>query len=131
MVTYAIMCSANGFNGRSYADDKTVYYKNKMDVPFPSERMVFIDEGQATPNDFAMRYDSESWWDTPPIRHSEGSTFSFLDGHSEFHKWIAADTVALGLGTGGNSTPQNEEAAEDLYYIQKGIWGKLGFNPSF
>ena len=46
-------------------------------------RLVFIDEGYMTSDDFAVYYSEPRWWDNPPVRHGDGTTFGFADGHAD------------------------------------------------
>lgn len=52
---------------------------------------VFGEENQATLDDgcFSMfGFDgNNTWWNWPCIRHNNGATFSFADGHAEYWKW--------------------------------------------
>ena len=35
------------------------------------------------------------WGDLPPMRHSQGTTFVFADGHAIYRKWTDPHTLAL------------------------------------
>ena len=56
--------------------------------PSPSAAFVFLDESLNTLDDgyFAVRL-TATWQNSPTVRHSQGSTFSFADGHSERWRW--------------------------------------------
>ena len=88
-----------------------------------------------TPDAFAVHYNREQWWDGPPIRHSNGTTVSFADGHSEHWKWEGIETIRKGwekeLSWLGSWRPETELGCQDLYRIQKGCWGQLGYEPSY
>jgi prepilin-type processing-associated H-X9-DG protein len=88
-----------------------------------------------TPDAFAVEYDQEQWWDDPPVRHGDGTTLSFADGHSEHWKWKGIDTIKrareVESGHSGRWTPQTDAGFQDLYRMQKGCWGKLGYTPSY
>ena len=128
MLTYAMMIS---MNGRSV--DGSPSFKKISHIKMPSAILVFIDEGLATPHAWATRYLRPQWWDMPGNRHNEGNTFSFADGHSEYHKWIADETRNLGKQDPrtwvGNFTPTTAEGIKDVQWAQIGQWGKLGYIP--
>jgi len=86
-------------------------FKRRQQIKRPSDRLVFIDEGFLTGESWSVCYARESWWDTVPIRHGNGTNFSFADGHSEYWKWK------------GGAQPNNE----DLHRVQRAFWGKLGY----
>ena len=154
MCTYAAM---DGVNGLSRKNQGTIadgcWAKHTDDIRRPPKRIVFIDEGWVTPDSFAVNYrggNQEKWWDDPPVRHGDGTAQSFADGHSDWMKWKGAWTVAYGLATIGIH-PQNHYSPgagipndpsfvpppaskpgpdwEDLYWLQRGCWGKLGYTP--
>jgi len=100
--------------------------KIRMDIRRPGERVVFIDEGWATFASWSVHYDREAWWgsvvaqagilaadnrhkDPPPVRHGNGTNFSFADGHSEYFKWKDPRT---------------------MHRVQKAVWGELGYTVS-
>lgn len=67
----------------------------RISNPNPAECLVFIDEHADTMYDalFGMPTDfydgSQTWWDLPANRHSQGANLSFADGHVEHWKWSA------------------------------------------
>jgi prepilin-type processing-associated H-X9-DG protein len=135
-LTYAIMFSMNAVNHTPTQGVRGAHIKERTEIynPAPAQRIVFIDEGWMTPDAFAVHYDQETWWDDPPVRHGDGSTLSFADGHSEHWKWKGIDTIkrARDVETGhqGNWTPQSEAGYRDLYRMQRGTWGRLGYTPT-
>ena len=88
-----------------------------------------MDEGKVTPDSFAVYYNRESWWDIPEIRHGDGQIFSFADNHAEYWKWSkeTADIVKRGILY---IVPTTDGGKQDLYKIQYGCWGGLGYTPS-
>jgi prepilin-type N-terminal cleavage/methylation domain-containing protein/prepilin-type processing-associated H-X9-DG protein len=66
-------------------------YKKASDIkdPPPAEAMVFVDESKETIDDgyFAVQSALTYWQNSPTVRHSQGSSFSFADGHAEYWKW--------------------------------------------
>ena len=85
-------------------------------------RVVFLCEGKVTNYAFSIYYTENRWRDIPPIHHSEGTTFSFVDGHSDYWKWRDEDTIAIGRGDPISAVqPDNE----DLRKLRRAVWGSL------
>jgi len=142
--TYSIADSINGLtsgrgpvtSGRVGArNGRTVLWIKKrtdITVPGPAQRIVFLDEGRITPDSYATHYDAERWWDPPFVRHGDGTNVSFADGHSDYWKYKGKKT----LETGKMANPQHQmqpvsdDDYQDLYRMQKAVWGKLGYTPS-
>ena len=139
MLTYAIMFSMNGIAYPVVRDKPGVFIKRRSEIynPPPACRIVFIDEGWMSPDAFAVHYDIEQWFDAPPVRHGNGTNVSFADGHSDYRKWRGPETIEAGTALLSykdqtwNWTPETPEGFEDLYWIQKGTWGRLGYTPSY
>jgi prepilin-type N-terminal cleavage/methylation domain-containing protein/prepilin-type processing-associated H-X9-DG protein len=135
-LTYAIMFSMNSVNHPPTQGVKGAHIKKRTEIhnPAPPYRIVFIDEGWMTPDAFAVNYTTEAWWDDPPVRHGDGTTLSFADGHSEHWKWKGIDTIKrarlVERSHQGNWTPESPTGYRDLYRMQKGCWGKLGYTPT-
>lgn len=113
----------------------TLWIKRRSEIisPTPAERMVYIDEGAMTPDSFAVHYDRPGpWWDDPPVRHGDGTTVSWADGHSSHLKWKAAETIKAGRERqdwygGGDWTPQTPEGIKELDDFRKAVWGRLSY----
>jgi prepilin-type processing-associated H-X9-DG protein len=134
MLTYAVMDSMNGIP-REDAEKTKAWIHNRMDIPDPTNRAVFIDEGWVTPDSFAVHYTQEKWWDDPPVRHGDGTNLSFADGHEEYWKWKGTDTIKMGKDRdrghpGNHYSPETLQGFQDLYKMQKATWGVLGYTPS-
>ena len=56
-------------------------------TPGPADVFVFVDDNEQTIDDGICLVGRLSWFDYPADRHSQGASFSFLDGHAEHHKW--------------------------------------------
>jgi prepilin-type N-terminal cleavage/methylation domain-containing protein/prepilin-type processing-associated H-X9-DG protein len=118
--------------------------------PGAAQRAVFIDRCQMPQNtldcDFHIEYLYPKWsqGNPPPIRHSGGVTLSMADGHAEYWKWKARETVnipRLTLSPGRSATgmniafevlnadyePQTEDGLYDLQRLQMATWGRLGY----
>ncbi|HPC93973.1 MAG TPA: hypothetical protein PLU87_03460 [Sedimentisphaerales bacterium] len=117
--------------------DTVVWIQNLSEIlsPGPAERMVFIDEGFITPDSYNTHYRQETWWDDPPVRHNDGMTASFADGHAEHWQWQGIDTIEWGRFSerrhvSNNRLPQTAEGFEDLHRLQRAVWGRLGYEPT-
>lgn len=138
-LTYSIMFSMNAvchsWDNVQEGNGTCIKHISEIQSPSPHYRLVFIDEGYMTPDAYAVNYSTEEWWDDPPVRHGDGVTVSFADGHSEYWKWIGAETVKHGreaiIGYPTTWVPTTPEGCQDLYRVQKGCWGGLGYVPSY
>jgi prepilin-type N-terminal cleavage/methylation domain-containing protein/prepilin-type processing-associated H-X9-DG protein len=149
MRTYTITDAMNGLrrdgthnNNRPVKVGRTVLWvKKRMDIvsPGPAQRIVFLDEGRITPDSYACHYQNERWWDPPFVRHGDGTNVSFADGHADYWKYMGAKTLEIGklAAVSGldahplhQMQPESEEDFQDLYKMQKAVWGKLGYSPS-
>lgn len=125
--TYAIVDAMNGpiGNARIGAPDALII-RRRTQIKRPGERMVFVDEGKTSPQSWTIYYNRASWWDTPPVRHGEGTNFSFADGHAEYWKWEDKRTTKLANGASEyEALPDNP----DIQRVQRAAWGKLGYEP--
>ncbi len=141
---YAIVDSMNGrtqdgrnvlINGASkVVGDTVVYIKRKAQIKKPpaSMRLVFGDEGMATADSIATFFMNEYWWDPAQVRHSNGNTYTFADGHAEYWKWKGKGTIQNGrLAAPVQSfRPVSDDDFKDLYKFQIAVWGVLGYTPT-
>ncbi|MEJ2647512.1 MAG: type II secretion system protein [Sedimentisphaerales bacterium] len=127
LVTYSVMDSMNGLR----RNEGGTQYRNMMNIKHPAELMVFIDEGWLTPDSYAVHYTRKVWWDSPPVRHGNGVTFSYADGSADYYKWTGSDTIEIGKDMlqrhVNDVAPTTDDGFMDLAFIQKGCWGKLGY----
>ncbi len=149
MLAYAIVHSMNGNppsgTYREVGGKRTpkteggvcLWIKDRMQIrnPAPAYRVVFVDEGWATSYSYAVHYQQETWWDDPTVRHGDGTTFSYADGHSEYWKWKGIDTIKTGRDSdrghpGSHYSPESLDGFQDLYRLQKATFGRLGYQPS-
>ncbi len=147
-VTYAAVDAMNGlvrtgtasgsgkvYNKGARVGRTVIWIKRKSEIitPTPAERMVYIDEGAMTPDSFAVHYAQRGpWWDDPPVRHGDGTTISWADGHVSHLKWKAAETIKRARDTrdyygGGGWMPTTPEGIEELEEFQKWVYGKVGY----
>jgi prepilin-type processing-associated H-X9-DG protein len=140
------MFSMNAVNHTWTQGVKGAHVKSRSEIHKPAYRLVFIDEGAMTPDAFAVYYRDERWFDDAPVRHGDGATVSYADGHAEHYKWKGRWTVFAGRASFMNHTgsyapgdqisgtpgapPAAREDFLDLYWMQKGCWGGLGYTPS-
>jgi prepilin-type N-terminal cleavage/methylation domain-containing protein/prepilin-type processing-associated H-X9-DG protein len=159
--TYSTVPSANGYpvEGTLWAGDvgpgieepvnrvkSTVLRLTRVtDIlsPGAAHRVLFIDQGQ-TPGGrgFYVHYLYPKWdrSSPPPVHHGGGTTLAMADGHAEYWKWKASETVQMprvvspaprGLSVerlDADYQPKTEEGLRDLKRLQKATWGRLGYS---
>ena len=137
-LTYSIMFSMNAVEHTWVKGVRGAHIKKRTEItnPAPAYRLVFIDEGYMTPDAYAVYYHQEVWFDSPPVRHGDGTALSFADGHAEHWKWKGTDTIKLArdrenLGPQVGWKPVSQSGFQDLYRMQRGCWGKLGYTPTY
>jgi len=147
-VTYAVVDAMNGlvrsgtasgsgkvFNRGTRIGKTVIWIKRKSEIssPAPAQRMVYIDEGAMTPDSFAVHYNNAGpWWDDPPVRHGDGTTVTWADGHVSHLKWKAAETIKWARDHrdyygSGSFQPQTPEGIQELEDFRKSVWGRLGY----
>ncbi|MHC4563890.1 MAG: type II secretion system protein [Planctomycetota bacterium] len=106
--------------------------KRRMAVSEPAFRMVFVDDGGTNPSALGgwtvrtlktVRGGNWSWWDPPPVRHGDGTTFSFADGHAEYHKWKDPRTIEFGSQARPSANSGQQQDNEDLVWSAIAVWG--------
>jgi prepilin-type N-terminal cleavage/methylation domain-containing protein/prepilin-type processing-associated H-X9-DG protein len=138
LVSYTIMDNMNGWAWRRTPNPvaKNLMYKNRNQIKKATQKIIFMDEGRLTPDSFAVYYDSWRWFDGPFVRHGNGTTVSYADGHAGWWLWKSKNTVTFGkLKEAGNacdiefSSLQPEKITtdcatfNDLYKIWYSCWG--------
>jgi prepilin-type processing-associated H-X9-DG protein len=161
LITYIIVDAVNGVPGSAGGVDlgsrganSSVWKNHLSQIRKSPSQLVFIDEGKITPDSYGVTYGAggsfapERWFDPPVIRHGDGTTISFADGHTEFKKWRSKYTVDFGrwaeIHSGAWGTrpwpsgvdpilgyAPDELAYQDLYWVQIHCWGKLGYTPTY
>jgi len=131
--TYAIVDAMNGAMD-SIPGVKDLVVRKRLQVRRPGERMVYVDEGKTSTQSWRVFYDRESWWDDPPVRHGQGTSASFADGHVEYWRWQGTETIRYSRKRENSApaswTPTSDEGYHDLCRVQRACWGKLGYSPS-
>ncbi|HEX4342343.1 MAG TPA: prepilin-type N-terminal cleavage/methylation domain-containing protein [Verrucomicrobiae bacterium] len=77
-------------------DSRAAWNKQKgTQLKKPSNVLAFTCEEDTSINDgiFMVVADPGEWRDFPSVRHSQGSTFSFADGHTEYWKWQTPNII--------------------------------------
>lgn len=125
--TYSIVSSMNTNIGSS---EKGKVFKNRVNIRRPGERIVFVDEGKISNYAFNVTYTEPRWKDLPPLRHGNGTVFSFVDGHCDYWKWMDPRSVKLSRGDDTVGPMQHNPENLDLTRFTKAVWGKLGYVPN-
>lgn len=103
--------------------------RRRSQITRTGERIVFIDEGSIGAGSYGVAYIAGQWYDYPPMRHGQGTTFSFVDNHAEYRKWTDKHTLDAWNWPWGSQPPDNSDC--DLRWLVKRTWGKVGYtNPS-
>lgn len=99
---------------------------NRGLIKNPASRIVFLCEGGASAGGWdAVTNNLESWrYDIAPIRHGNGTTVAFVDGHSGYKKYTNKNTLELSQSDLGTpSAVTRAQCNEDYYWFLKAIWG--------
>jgi prepilin-type processing-associated H-X9-DG protein len=126
-VTYTMAFSMNTWPGAGGPSAPVITNINQ--ITQPAERVVFIDVGAAGRGAFYVRYGDNplKWYTFPPMRHDQGTTFTFVDGHAIYRKWTDPHTLDCTPDKYGWGTQPGDNCDCDLRWIVKAIWGKLSF----
>ena len=135
LVTYAI---PDSMNGHYYIPGAKEAIKTlRTQIHNLSEQIIFLDEGRLSPSSWTIHYDQERWWDQITARHGDGTNLSFADGHSEYWKWKNPLTLEVAKmdydqwqGSGRQGGLSTQPGNKDLHQVQRGVFGKLGYEPS-
>jgi prepilin-type N-terminal cleavage/methylation domain-containing protein/prepilin-type processing-associated H-X9-DG protein len=126
--SYSIADSMNCKGWESQMNSKVTTIKLRMKIKEPAGRMVFMDDGGTCPSamgGWTVWATKFSWWDPPPVRHGDGTQFSFADGHGEYHKWEDERTIEFGkrvpvVANNGEMQPDNP----DMVWSSLVVWGR-------
>ena len=128
-VTYSMSHSMNTWPGSAGTGSPTITNINQ--ITKQSERLVFLDTGIIKAGAFYIVYSGGGsngpgkWYELPPMRHGQGTTFSFADGHTEYRKWTAPHTLAAPSGGWGGGTVDYCDC--DLRWMTKITWGDVPY----
>lgn len=123
--TYSVVDSMN-------ADDydRGPMLKHRTDIRKPGERAVFIENSGSTPvGAWSIYYRRPAWRDEPPIRHGDGGTLGFADGHSEYWKCKDQLTHTFNEFNTGIWKAVDFPNSLDIPRMQMAVWGELGYSP--
>jgi len=103
--------------------------RSEIVSPAPAYRLVFLDEGRITPDSYAIYYLTPQWWDPPFVRHGDGTNVAFADGHSDYWKYRAKETIEVGKMANPTHQyrPTTEDGLADVRKMQEAIWGRVGY----
>src|SRR4030042_684376 len=113
--TYSV---ADSMNCKDWPDMNAKMIKKRIEIPNPAYRIVFVDDGGTNPSalgGWTVYVREERWWDPPPVRHGDGTNFSFADGHSDYHKWKDPRTIEFGKRVPPTAFSENQPGNEDLH----------------
>jgi prepilin-type N-terminal cleavage/methylation domain-containing protein/prepilin-type processing-associated H-X9-DG protein len=104
----------------------------RAQIKTPADYIVFLDYGARSiswnlgNNDGTMK--NGCWSSSPSIRHSNGETFGFADGHVEYHKWNGTAVTWVKNSCNGTMCPGTcgNKCDKDLFYMAKHICGSIG-----
>lgn len=126
--SYSIADSMNCKGWESQMNKYVTPIKLRMKIKEPANRMVFLDDGGTCPSamgGWTVWATKFSWWDPPPVRHGDGTQFSFADGHAEYHKWNDPRTLEFGkrvplVANNGEIQQDNQ----DMVWSSLVVWGQ-------
>jgi len=125
-ITYSMAHSMNTYpNSGGTTAQPCPTITNRSQITQPAQSYVFLDTGTSKRGAFFVSYSSFGglkWGDLPPMRHNQGTTFSFADGHAVYRKWTDPHALNPGGGWGGGSI---DNCDCDLRWITKATWGKI------
>ena len=125
--TYAL---TDAMNCRGW-DSNRVMFKHITEIRKPHDTITFLDDGGTAGaalggwtlfSIYTGGSDRWVWWDPPPIRHGDGTTFAFVDQHIEYWKWQDERTIEWGLQMRAFSPPQ--PGNPDITKTMIGVWGR-------
>lgn len=114
---------------------ESMLIKNLTSLKNPGGRMLFIDEGWATPASWSIMYKTQQWWDVVPERHASGTTLAFIDGHTDYWKWKDERTRNFSQEAAQLENPNDatywrrvEPGNEDIRRLVTAVWGRTGWS---
>jgi prepilin-type N-terminal cleavage/methylation domain-containing protein/prepilin-type processing-associated H-X9-DG protein len=122
--TYSI---ADSMNCKNWDNMGAEMIKKRMGIKNPAFRMVFLDDGGTCPSalgGWTVYTNQWQWWDPPPVRHGDGTNFSFADGHADYHKWEDQRTIDFGNQLPASAFSGTQDGNVDLVWSSNVVWGR-------
>ena len=122
--TYSV---SDAMNCKDWPDMNAKMIKKRIEIPNPAYRIVFLDDGGTTPSalgGWTVYVREERWWDPPPVRHGDGTNFSFADGHADYRKWKDPRTLEFGQRVPPGAFSDVQAGNEDIHWAAVAMWGK-------
>lgn len=121
--TYSV---SDSMNCKDWPDMNAKMIKKRLDIKEPAYRIVFLDDGgtiQSALGGWTVYVTEERWWDPPPVRHGDGTNFSFADGHSDYKKWKDPRTLEFGKRVPPVAFSEVQAGNEDIHWSAVAMWG--------
>ena len=123
--TYSVVDAMNADNIDAPPE---MMLKHRTEILKPAYRCVFVDDSGATPmGGWSIYYTRPAWRDEPPVRHGDGGTWGFSDGHSEYWKWQDLLTHTYNNFNTGIWKAIDFPNSLDIPKAQRAVWGELGY----
>ena len=119
--TYSI---ADSMNCKEWDTRRKMVTKKSL-IKDATNRIVFLDDGGrgfAHMGGWTTYAIEEKWWDPPPVRHGDGTNFSFVDGHIDYHKW--EDLRTIEFGKRGQASSSTQAGNVDIRWAAIAVWGR-------
>lgn len=123
--TYSV---SDSMNTRNWDDMGAAMCKKRLEIKDATFRIVFLDDGGTNPSalgGWTVYTNQWKWWDPPPVRHGDGTNFSFVDGHGEYKKWMDPRTIEFGKRIPPAAFSEIQQGNEDLRWSSIAMWGQL------
>ena len=110
-------------------------FRNLGQIKAPAERIVFVEEGNPSPNGFMVYYTREGWCDRAQAPHNKAANFGYADGHAELWKWTDKRTLCWVTVDWSNPIDPpgctgDQPGNKDLQRVQVATYGgKLAYTP--
>ena len=122
--TYSVVDS---MNCKGWDQMGTEMAKTRMAITDAGSRAVFLDDGGtelSTLGGWTVYTNEWRWWDAPAAHHGDGTTFSFADGHADYHRWEDPRTIEFARRLPPAAYSPNQEGNVDLIWASIAVWGR-------
>ena len=113
--------------GSAVLNTNVLLIKTRQQIKKTYERMIFVDDGGSegtTEGGWTVTFEKPpQWWDPPSARHGDGTTFSFVDGHAEYHKWLESSTLDCAKNAQAHYIITPATQTKDIRWAQIAAWG--------